>query len=82
MNNGLKLILLKNLDFTTSFWNICSFWLEKLCQGQKNSEANRFFPVWENFTWKTLFSPCDDPVRDCSVFSPKRFEKVPIFTFI
>ena len=24
--------------------NICSFWLETLCQGQKNSEANFCFP--------------------------------------
>ena len=23
---------------------------------------NRFFPVWKNFTGKTLFSPCNDPV--------------------
>ena len=23
--------------------------------------------MWENFTGKTLFSPCNDPVRDCSV---------------
>ena len=26
-----------------SCWNICSFWLETLCQGQKNSEANFCF---------------------------------------
>ena len=24
--------------------NVCSFWLETLCQGQKNSEANFCFP--------------------------------------
>ena len=28
---------------------------------------NRFsLNVWENCTGKTLFSPCNDPVRDCS----------------
>ena len=29
---------------------------------------NRFFLVWENFTGKPLFLPCNNPVRDCSVF--------------
>ena len=28
---------------------------------------NRFFSVWKNFAGKTLFSRCNDPVRDCSV---------------
>ena len=28
-------------------------------------------PVWKNFTGKTLFSLCNDPVRDCSVLQPK-----------
>ena len=28
---------------------------------------NRFFPVWKNYTGKTLFWPCTGPVRDCSV---------------
>ena len=28
--------------------------------------TKRFFPVLKNFTGKTLFSPCNDPVRDCS----------------
>ena len=29
--------------------------------------VNRFFPVWEKYTGKTLFWPCTGPVRDCSV---------------
>ena len=28
---------------------------------------NRFFPVRVYYTGKTLFCPCTDPVRDCSV---------------
>ena len=28
---------------------------------------NRFFPVWEKYTGKSLFWPCTGPVRDCSV---------------
>jgi hypothetical protein len=28
---------------------------------------NRFFPVWEKYTGKTLYWPCTGPVRDCSV---------------
>ena len=28
---------------------------------------NRFFPVWEKYTGKTLFWPCTGPVQDCSV---------------
>ena len=29
----------------------------------------RFFPVRKKFTGKTLFSPCNDPVRDCSALN-------------
>ena len=41
--------------------NVCSFWLETLCQGQKNSEANFCFPrkKWLFFRpkgEKTIFS--------------------------
>ena len=28
---------------------------------------NRFFPVWEKYTGKSLYWPCTGPVRDCSV---------------
>jgi hypothetical protein len=28
---------------------------------------NRFFPMWENFSEKTLFQSCNDPVRDYSL---------------
>ena len=28
---------------------------------------NRFFPVWKYYTGKSLFWPCTDHVRDCSV---------------
>jgi hypothetical protein len=28
---------------------------------------NGFFPVWKNYTGKTLFWPCTGPVQDCSV---------------
>ena len=28
---------------------------------------NRFFPVGKKYTGKSLFWPCTDPVRDCSV---------------
>ena len=28
---------------------------------------NRFFPVGKKYTRKSLFWPCTDPVRDCSV---------------
>ena len=31
------------------------------------ANENRFFPVWKNYTGKTLFWPCTGPVRDCSV---------------
>ena len=31
------------------------------------ANVNRFFPVWEKYTGKTLFWPCTGPVRDCSV---------------
>ena len=30
------------------------------------ANVNRFFPVWEKYTGKTLFWPCTGPVRDCS----------------
>ena len=30
---------------------------------------NRFFPVGKKYTGKSLFWPCTDPVRDCSVGS-------------
>ena len=29
---------------------------------------NRFFPVWEKYTGKTLFWLCTGPVRDCSEY--------------
>ena len=29
---------------------------------------NRFFPVGKKYTGKSLFWPCTDPVRDCSVY--------------
>ena len=32
------------------------------------ANENRFFPVCEKYTGKTLFWPCTGPVRDCSVF--------------
>ena len=39
--------------------NICSFWLETLCQGQKNSEANFCFPRHPRalifWSWKGIF---------------------------
>ena len=31
------------------------------------ANVNRFFPVSEKYTGKTLFWPCTGPVRDCSV---------------
>ena len=30
---------------------------------------NRFFPLWEKYTGKTLFWPCTGPVRDCSALN-------------
>ena len=33
---------------------------------------NRFFPVWEKYTGKSLFWPCTGPVRDCSAGRAKR----------
>ena len=35
------------------------------------ANVNRFFPVWEKYTGKTLFWPCTGPVRDCSALHVK-----------
>ena len=34
---------------------------------------NRFFPVWEKYTGKTLYWPCTGPVMDCSVWHSCHF---------
>merc|ERR1719273_435609 len=62
-----KNFLIKKKNLLTDFQkkekkkNICSFWVETLCQGQKNSEANFCFPrkKWLFFRpkgEKTIFS--------------------------
>ena len=37
-------------------------------------DENRFFPVRIYYTGKTLFWPCTDPVRDCSVSKSRGVE--------
>ena len=43
------------------------------------ANVNRFFPVWEKYTGKTLFWPCTGPVRDCSVPNHYFYKKLSLY---